>query len=801
MTITRREFISHSTVMAAATALMPRQALASTLVRNAKGPRTIIGYCWPQTVRPGESLDAMVSTYAKGPYQADLVRIICGDNLTDPDLYKEEELTAPFAGEYPGRHQPIHIGSYVEISPHKVLDRLDSFTVQTKLYPTFLPGTAPSPRASSTSTIAGEQYLVSRWNQQASLGWALMLDIQGQLTFMLGDGEQIHRTTLNKPLINKQWFSVAASYDAETRRVRIMAEVIADSPADKVVWPRNEVEDQCPQSLTIVHTGPLRFAACTDGSGNSTRLKPSGCFNGKLDRVRITAGVLSDQQIASLSGTKIPKKMTKKVIGFWDFGIGIDTVDITDISRNKLKGIAVNIPTRAVTGVDWDGSEDDWRKAPAHYSAIYFHEDDLYDAEWQSDFSYRIPKDLCSSIYAIRLRHGASEDYIPFFVAPPKSTTTSKLALLLPTATYNAYTNFELYRKTIPEQGENVAQRFNEIEKDSFWPITRHSAEDAYFMQNHLPEMGKGVYHFHPDGTYYEISSQKHPNMLVKPKSIDWTLIPDTYITDWLEEIGIEYDIITDDLLQQEGIDLLKHYRVLMTGNHPEYVSPEMLDAITQYQELGGRFMYMGGNGFFMVTGFHRQLPGVIEVRRNGHHGAENYEHKHYEMRHASDGVKGGKWKDNARPSSRYVGVEWSWATLVKSDPYQRQPDSYDPRAKFIFAGVQNEIFGDYGLMGNGASGSEYDQIDHELGTPAHTLHLARGLNTEAAEADDCLYKGHQHGADMVFFETPQGGAVFSVGSMAWVGALSHNQYKNDIALITENVLRRFLKKVPLPSP
>jgi N,N-dimethylformamidase len=45
---------------------------------------------------------------------------------------------------------------------------------------------------------------------------------------------------------------------------------------------------------------------------------------------------------------------------------------------------------------------------------------------------------------------------------------------------------------------------------------------------------------------------------------------------------------------------------------------------------------------------------------------------------------------------------------------------------------------------------------------------------------------------DMVFFETPNGGAVFSVGSIAYCGALSHNSYDNNVSRITENVLRRF---------
>ena len=44
----------------------------------------------------------------------------------------------------------------------------------------------------------------------------------------------------------------------------------------------------------------------------------------------------------------------------------------------------------------------------------------------------------------------------------------------------------------------------------------------------------------------------------------------------------------------------------------------------------------------------------------------------------------------------------------------------------------------------------------------------------------------------MVYFKTPNGGAVFSTGSIAWCGALSHDGYRNNVSRITDNVLRRF---------
>jgi N,N-dimethylformamidase len=46
----------------------------------------------------------------------------------------------------------------------------------------------------------------------------------------------------------------------------------------------------------------------------------------------------------------------------------------------------------------------------------------------------------------------------------------------------------------------------------------------------------------------------------------------------------------------------------------------------------------------------------------------------------------------------------------------------------------------------------------------------------------------------MVFFETPNGGAVFSVGSINWLGSLSHDGYDNNVSRITDNVILEFTK-------
>ena len=52
--------------------------------------------------------------------------------------------------------------------------------------------------------------------------------------------------------------------------------------------------------------------------------------------------------------------------------------------------------------------------------------------------------------------------------------------------------------------------------------------------------------------------------------------------------------------------------------------------------------------------------------------------------------------------------------------------------------------------------------------------------------------------ADMVLFDCPNGGAVFSVGSIAWAGGLPIDGCDNDVSRITGNVLDRFLYPAPL---
>jgi N,N-dimethylformamidase len=106
--------------------------------------------------------------------------------------------------------------------------------------------------------------------------------------------------------------------------------------------------------------------------------------------------------------------------------------------------------------------------------------------------------------------------------------------------------------------------------------------------------------------------------------------------------------------------------------------------------------------------------------------------------------------------------------------------------------------------------GLEIDRYDHALGSPegAHVLASSEPLTDNATYVQEELLVVHpgtggtQHPdvrADMVFFKTDGGGAVFSASSIAWGSALPWNNYDNDVSRLMANIIDAFSAEEPLP--
>lgn len=481
----------------------------------------------------------------------------------------------------------------------------------------------------------------------------------------------------------------------------------------------------------------------------------------------------------------------------WDFSRGIDSDQVHDAASTSRLGELFNLPARGVPGLRWDASVTQWTENPDHFAAIHFHDDGLSDAEWSTDFSYSLPGDMPSGLYAARLTAAGGEvERIPFVVHPRPGTTRNKIAFLASTATYMAYSNSH-YR--MDEEGmEMKAGNFAVIQ-----PWERYLGEHR--------ELGLSLYDTHSDGYGVYYSSSRRPIFSMRLQERTWSLNADTHILDWMEEKNFDFDVISDDLLHKDGMQALDGYNVIVTGSHPEYWTTRMWDAMTAYQAGGGRLMYLGGNGFYWRCVYHPTKPWIMELRRT-ETGARYWETPAGEGYHSLNGEYGGTWRRIGKAPQSLVGVGTAATGFDASSFYRRRPESHDARVAFIFEGVTEEIIGDFGSSGGGAAGDEIDRSDPLLGTPPHALVLARSeghtryynLVPEETTYHHPTINGQEaekcH-ADLVFYECLHGGAVFSTGSITWGASLAWNNYSNNVSRVTENVLRRFASDTPFDFP
>ncbi len=732
--------------------------------------------------RPGETIRFMVNCNGPKSYQADIVRLICGDTNPNGPGYKEKGVRTPISGRYRGRRQAIHAGSFGIVPSSPLLDTLESFAVQAMIWPT-------TPRK-------GVQGLIGRWDERAKRGFALIIDERGAVALRLGRGGRAETVSTGRRLQARRWYFVGASFDAATHALRVFQEARDPLPG---LADSGERRARAKAGLAPARGTPLIFAALYRGTDAKGRVLAGQHYNGKLDGPRLASRALGPSERAALKDG-IPPALSRDVVGAWDFSRDIGGTRLADLSSSGLNGEAVNLPARAMTGGNWTGEVMDWKGAPEQWGAIHFHDDDLYDAGWAVDFALSVPDNLGSGLYAARLRAGGSEEYVPFAIGP-RPGAEKKIAFLLPTASYMAYANNHL-----ATEGDSM-----EVENGCLNLIYPQAA----FLQEH-PEYGYSPYDLHSDGSGVCYSSRLRPVLNMRPKfesviggfagwgrSSLWQFNADTHLTDWLEAMGHDYDLITDEELNERGRALLDPYRVVVTGSHPEYWSTEMWDALQDYLNRGGRLMYMGGNGFYWRIAYHPELPGVIEVRRN-ENGIRSWASAPGEYYQSFDGRYGGLWLNSGRPPQKLVGVGFDTQGFDLCSYYRRLPDSFKAKVAFVFKGVgRNEKIGDFGLIGGGAAGLELDRVEPQLGTPPNAYWLASSENhtdTYLLVPEEMLETmpglGGQENpkvrADLAFFETGNGGAVFSTGSIAWCGSLSHNDYRNNVSRITDNVLRRF---------
>lgn len=749
----------------------------------------LMGYCDPISAAPGQTLRFMAAAAAPGEAQAQLVRLIHGDENPRGPGFIEQEVAASVNGRLAVAPQFTQVGNYVEVDDAQARLALSaSFTLYAFIQPT-----APG---------KGRQAIIGRWNADTNRGYELGIDQSGRLCARVGDGVAVE-VAAEGALTPRLWYFAAATFDAVRGRlsVRYQAMVNAYNSQLSVVAP-----------FAADGSGAAKAKACGDAGsgflwGGHRRARAGGgsevvaLYNGKIDRCGVLSRALTPaalEKIRLAGGAR-----GAAVVAAWDTSAGYTANgigdSIVDTGPHKLHGRGVNRPKRAVTGYNWRGKDDCFRLDPKQYGGVHFHDDAMTDCRWPVLAQWTVPADLKSGVYALRLRKGAAEEHIVFFVRPAQAT--AKIAMLMPTASYLAYANEHMH---IAAPGISLV-----TSRD----LVLHDADVELSLN---PALGRSTYDVHSDGGGVFHTSYRRPVLNMRPKhrmaaiGAPWQFPADLSIVCWLEQMGFAYDVITDEDLHRDGAACLQPYKVVLNGTHSEYYSERMMDATEQYVAGGGRVMYLGANGYYWVVGFRDDEPWCMEVRKldSGSRAWSAPPGEHYL---ASTGEKSGLWRNRGRAPQKLTGVGFTSEGMDVSSPYRRMPDSYDPAVSWIFDSVAGEMFGDYGLGLGGAGGLEIDRYDLAWGTPPSTYLLASTENHSDFFPHVSEELGFNHPgtggtqdfqvrADVTYFTNAAGGGMFSTGSIAWGQALPWNNSDNEVSRITANVLRAFAADGKLPG-
>jgi N,N-dimethylformamidase len=707
----------------------------------------LVGYSIKLSGRPGDEIDFKISSQSKAPIKAQLFRSINADPNPKGAGIVEESCEEIFPTQtFTGRNQPFFPGSYGKTTHAVTVTAKNELKVVLSVWP--------------TKYCTRNQTLLGIGETE------LLMNPDGYPELHCGD----HIVSAPKPLNLRHWYRIEG-------RIRTSGQLTISVARLKQGVATQKVETA---SSNLTECFSLDLVEIVSVGARISSPSAKQFFNGKIEAPNIWAD--------------------GKCVAHWNFSTDISALSV--LVDNCPDMDLVNSPTRGVKGAFWDGSEHNWRHKPDHYSAIHFHEDDIYDFDWETDFSFKIPIAMPSGIYVMRISSDRYEDAMPFFVCPPLGKPTAKLCVLVSTFTYTIYGNHAR-----PDYHSGWQNRIKELGAYPYNPAE-------------FPDYGLSTYNLHSDGSGICHASHKRPLFNLRPGYITFGeadcsglrhFQADSHLIAWLHAKGIDYDIITDEELHNDGVAAIKDYATVTTGSHPEYHTSQMLDALTAYRDGGGSLLYLGGNGFYWRIVRHRDDPDLLEIRR-AEDGLRAWASEPGEYYNAFDGSYGGLWRRNGRPPQQLVGVGFTAQGIFVGMPYNRV--CHDPKFDWVFEGIEGDVLGDFGFSGNGAAGYELDRGDPAL---SDDLNLAEGTGiTVLAHSYDTTNdfmlvpeeqlthltnlsggpEAQAKRADMVYFTTEDGGQVFSVGSITFCGSLPWNNYNNNISKLLSNVLTRFIGPV-----
>lgn len=469
---------------------------------------------------------------------------------------------------------------------------------------------------------------------------------------------------------------------------------------------------------------------------------------------------------------------------------------VEQISGPSSDAKLVNAPQRCFGPGRRHWSDAGLRRAPA-YDAVWLHRDDIEDFGWPDSAVVTLPADA-NGVYVVLLSAAggdvdwadrASFDAVPVFACGGGSKN-AQIALVLPTYSYRAYANntfaAEADRNVFKLAGPTVSAPYYD-----------------YAIKAGL----KSLYCSHSDGAGVALASLKRPQTSVRADftsqlhGIAHQFSADLEIVEWLERIGVDYQIVTDEYLEANGSAAIEDCAVVLTGSHPEYVSPGVRSAFSDYAERGGSLIYMGGNGFYWTVATHPDAQHMLEIRR--HDGVRTWTSPDGEDWHQLDGRRGGLWQRLGAPPDQLFGIGFSAHGFCGDGQYKVNREALDanltPRIYEFLKEHREQEFGIAGLEVDArnsrhAPGFDVIALATTSGLPEGYVPAVEDVaGLDALLTDPMAQLASLVKGEIALSHLPGGGLCVAMGSIRWASGLNAEGDPKSVSAFTEAALRDLL--------
>ncbi|WP_436493133.1 N,N-dimethylformamidase beta subunit family domain-containing protein [Actinokineospora sp. HUAS TT18] len=208
------------------------------------------------------------------------------------------------------------------------------------------------------------------------------------------------------------------------------------------------------------------------------------------------------------------------------------------------------------------------------------------------------------------------------------------------------------------------------------------------------------------------------------------TFFSDLLLLRWMVDRGFSFDCYQDGDLDHDP-SWLAQYKVLVLGSHPEYWSQKMRDSLRDYLDGGGHVVVTGGNAIYERITWQPGGDSIVFRSSTGAH-----------VLFAGLG----------QPASEVIGVDYDETTFMDFGPYEVV--SSHP----FLSGTGLGIGDTFGATAYNFTAAGWEVDNTRLGPRPGTTIIARGRDSQA---------------EMIHQTKPNGGWVFSTGSMTFNGALA----------------------------